>query len=200
MSRDAQQELVLAAAKFDYAPFPSEVAAQLRAAAQRIRRSVQQTLDVLIAVGKDLLAVKEAMPHGRFGPWVRAEFGWGERTARNFMAVALRFGGKTETIAEMGIEATAAYLLAAPSTPEAAAREALKRARGGERITGPVAREIIARLCPREKRGRTGPEQRPLAAVLDALETLRRRWGPRDLGTLARQLRDFADSLEEKGK
>ncbi len=100
----------------------------------------------------------------------------------------------------MGIEPTAAYLLAAPSTPEAATREALERARGGERITVPVAREIIARLCPREKRQRTGPEQRPLGALLDALETIRKRWDPRDLGTLARQFRDFADSLEEKGK
>jgi hypothetical protein len=198
MSRDAQQELVLAGLKFNYAPLPAEVAAQLRAAAERIRRSVQQTLEVLIAVGKDLLAVKESLPHGGFGPWVRAEFGWTERTARNFMAVATRLGSKTETIADLGIEPTAAYLLAAPSTPEAATQEALERAQGGERITGPVAREIIARLCPREKRGRTAPEQRPLGAVLDALETLRQRWDPRDLGTLARQLRDFADSLEEK--
>jgi hypothetical protein len=29
--------------------------------------------------------------HGQFGPWLKAEFGWSEHSAQNFMSVAERF-------------------------------------------------------------------------------------------------------------
>jgi hypothetical protein len=75
-------------------------------------------LEDVIAVGDELLAAKARLPYGRFGPWLQAEFGWTERTARHFMAVAERFGPKAEIISELAIAPTAAYLLAAPSTPD----------------------------------------------------------------------------------
>jgi hypothetical protein len=68
---------------------------------------------------QELLAVKEALPHGQFLRWLRAEFGWPERTARNFMAVAEQFG-KSAIIAELPTQPTAAYLLAAPAVPDEA--------------------------------------------------------------------------------
>jgi hypothetical protein len=88
--------------------------------------------------------VKKALGHGRFQAWLAAEFGWSERMARNFMAVAARFA-KSAIIADLPIEATAAYLylLAAPSTPDSACQAAIARARTGERITTRIAKEII---------------------------------------------------------
>ena len=71
-------------AKFDYAPLGADVVHQVQTAAERIRQMVKQTLEDLLAIGEELLAVKEALPHGSFGPWLRQEFGWTERTARNF--------------------------------------------------------------------------------------------------------------------
>ena len=51
--------------------------------------------------------MKNALPHGRFGPWLKAEFGWTERTAQNFMNVAGQFGSKTEMISDLLILPTA---------------------------------------------------------------------------------------------
>src|SRR5262249_46353416 len=106
-NNEAQHELVILKA-FDYTPLDADITQQVQTAAQRIRETLKRTLKHLLAVGKDLLAVKEALPHGHFGPWLRSEFGWTERTARNFMAVAERFGPKTEMISDLCIEPTAA--------------------------------------------------------------------------------------------
>jgi hypothetical protein len=129
----------------------TKTAEKVKAAAERIRETVKRTVVDIIQVGDELLSVKEALPHGRFGPWLRAEFGWTERTAQNFMAVAERFG-KTEMISDLKIEPTAAYLLAAPSTPDEARQVAVERAEAGERITAKVAKQILAK--ERKKPGR----------------------------------------------
>jgi hypothetical protein len=42
--------------------------------------------------------------------------------AQNFMAVAGAFGPKTDIIADLAIQPTAAYLLAAPSVPDEAGK------------------------------------------------------------------------------
>jgi hypothetical protein len=198
----ASQTELLAAEKFDYTPLDADIAWQAQAVAQRIRQMMKRTLEDLIAIGSDLLAVKASLPHGKFGPWLRAEFGWTERTARNFMIVAQRFGPKTEMIADLRIEPTAAYLLAAPSAPEAASERALQRAADGERITVSVAQDILGSLRTRPVRSeRTSSRQLPatklLGELLASLESFRRRWDARQVSLLARQLREFADSLEE---
>ncbi len=146
--------------------------------------------------------MKEALPHGGFGPWLRAEFGWTERTARNFMIVAERFGPKTEIISDLCIDPTAAYLLAAPSAPEEASVFAVKRAQNGERITVAAAKQILDSLRKQRRRPRRTvspelPSPKLLGELLETLESFRRRWDPRHIAVLARQMRDFADSLEE---
>jgi hypothetical protein len=98
---------------------------------------------VVVKVGQGLLAVKEALPHGQFLPWLPAEFGWVERTAYNFMSVAQRF--ELATIANLPIQPTAAYLLAAPSVPDEARQVAVEKAEAGEEINTAVARAEVAR-------------------------------------------------------
>lgn len=131
---------------FDYTSLDASVVQQVQTAAHRIRQMVKRTLEDLLTVGQELLAVKKALPYGRFGAWLRMEFGWTERTARNFMAVAERFGAGTEIISDLRIDPTAAYLLAAPSAPEEASEAAVARAQGGERITVSVAKQILDAL------------------------------------------------------
>jgi hypothetical protein len=74
--------------------------------------------------------------------------------------------------------------------------------RNGERITVSVAREILGTLrkqpIPRAARPPELPTGRLLGHLLEALESFRRRWAPQELALLARQLRNFADSLEER--
>jgi len=199
MEQPSQGEQTMQEA-FDYTPLTSDIAEQVQTVAQRIRQMVKRTLEDLLAVGGDLLAVKAALPHGRFGPWLRAEFGWTERTARLFMTVAQRFGPKTEPLFDLRIDPTAAYLLAAPSAPEEASAAAVQRAESGEHITVSVAREILGKLGKKPGRRTRSLSQLPdgklLGQLLEALESYRQRWDPRQVSVLAQQLREFADSLE----
>jgi hypothetical protein len=196
MAKPSRGELVVVQEQFDYSPLEKKTAEQVQAAADRIRQSLKRTIESIIEVGNDLVAVKEALPHGQFGPWLRAEFAWTERTAQNFIAVAERFGPKTEIISDLRIDPTAAYLLAAPSTPDEARQVAVKRAEAGEHITPSVAKEILAKERKKPTRRRRGAED--LAENLrKALTRFRERWNPKELSELAKQLREFADSLDE---
>src|SRR5262249_1572372 len=96
--------------------------------------------------------VKDALEHGHFGPWLRAEFGWSERTAQNFMSVAERF--KSAKIADLPIQPSAAYFLAAPSVPDEARQVAVEKAEAGEEITGATARESVAEAKKKRRRKR----------------------------------------------
>lgn len=193
------QELVPVVVGFNYDLLETKVAHQVRNSADRIREKVKKTLEDIIEVGNDLVAVRDALPHGQFGPWLRAEFGWTERTARNFMAVAERFGPKTEMISDLTIQPTAAYLLAAPSAPDEAREAAIERAEAGEQITTAVAKEILAetRKRKRPKRQKAIPAEKLGVRLVKALEKYKERWNPKELSELARQLRGFADALEK---
>jgi hypothetical protein len=199
VAKQPKHELVVVSQGFDYSRLEGPLAERVQSAADRIREKVKRTLLNLIEVGEDLLSVKEALPHGDFGRWLKAEFGWGERMAQNFMSVAERFG-KTEIIADLKIAPTAAYLLAAPSVPDAARQVALDRAEAGEQITTAVAKKIVAdarKTRPRAAKA-VPPDQLGLR-LAKVLERYRTRWDQKGLSTLARQLREFADQLEGPG-
>ncbi len=185
---------------FDYSPLEARVADKVRSSAEKIRRTVQKTLDALIEVGQELLAVKEAVGHGHFGPWLRAEFGWTDRTAQNLMSVAERFGANTKLISDLTIQPTAAYLLAAPSVPDQARQAAIEKAEAGEAITVATAREIVAEAKKkrRPRRQKTVPAAKLDLRLLNVLERYKERWDSKELSELARQLREFADGLEKE--
>jgi hypothetical protein len=196
VAKQPKGELVVVG--FNYELLETEVAEQARSSADRIRQKVKKTLEAIIEVGQDLVTVKEALPHGQFGPWLKAEFGWGERMAQNFMSVAGAFGTKTEIIADLAIQPTAAYLLAAPSAPDEARQAALERAEGGEQITSAVAKEILAETRKqRPRRKKTVPSEKLGLRLMKSLERYKERWNPKELSELARQLREFANALEK---
>ena len=58
MAKQQKGELVILG--FDYSPMETNVAEQARSIADRIRERLKKTLEDLIAVGSDLLAVKES--------------------------------------------------------------------------------------------------------------------------------------------
>lgn len=100
---------------FDYAPLDLRDSTALQAAADRIRQRNRAMGETIIQTGIDLIAAKDRLPHGRFGAWLKAEFSWSERAARNYMAAAEAFGTKTATVAVL--PPATIYKLAAPSTP-----------------------------------------------------------------------------------
>ena len=176
-----------------------DAADKVRSSAEKIRSTVQKTLEDIILIGQELLSVKEALPHGHFLPWLRAEFGWTERTAQNFMSVAERFGSNTKLISDLTIQPTAAYLLAAPSVPDEARQVAVEKAEAGEEINTKVAKAIVAEAKKkrRPKRKKTVPAEKLGLRLGKMLEKYRERWNPDELSQLAEQLRSFADALEK---
>jgi hypothetical protein len=193
----SNRALVVIEERFDYTPLEKTVADEVQSAAERIRQSLKRTTDSIIEVGQELIAVKAVLPHGKFGPWLRAEFAWTERTVQNFINVAEHFGPKSEIISDLKIDPTAAYLLSAPSAPDQARQVAIERAEGGEQITAKLAKEILAkeRRKPRRRLPGTDTLKEKLAK---ALIRYRDKWNQKELSELAQQLREFADSLEEE--
>ncbi len=198
MAKQPKGELVPVVVGFNYDLLEAKVAEKARSTADRIREKVKKTVEDIIEVGNDLLAVKEALEHGQFGPWLKAEFGWSERTARNFMAVAEQFG-KTAKIADLPIAPSAAYLLAAPAVPDEAREVAVEKAKAGEEITFATAKEIVAetRKKKRPRRQRSVPAEKLGVRLVRVLERYKERWNPKELADLARHLREFADALEK---
>lgn len=58
----------------------------------RIRKLTGDACRNMIEIGKHLIAAKAEVEHGNWANWLEENFGWTDRTARNFMAVADRFG------------------------------------------------------------------------------------------------------------
>ncbi len=198
MAKQPKAELVVIG--FNYDQLETKLADKVRNAADRIRERIKKTVEDIIEVGNELLAVKDTLPHGQFLPWLRAEFGWSERSAQNFMGVAEKF--KSAKIADLPIQPSAAYLLAAPSVPDEARQKAVEKAEAGEEITFATAKEIVAeaRKKKRPRRQKTIPADKLAGRLVNVLERYRERWDPQELAELARQLRVFADSLgSQKG-
>ena len=196
MAKQPKGELVVVVG-FNYDLLETKVAEKVRTSADRIRERVKKTVEDIIDVGNDLLAVKEALPHGQFGPWLKAEFGWSERSAQNFMSVAERF--KSAKFADLPIQPSAAYLLAAPAVPDEARQVAVEKAEAGEEITFATARKIVAQAKKkrRPRRQKAVPSDKLGLRLAKVLERYKERWNKKDLSELARQLREFADALEK---
>ncbi len=105
---------------------------------KRVRRAKQDILDI----GRLLIEVRSVLDHGQFESWLGQEIAWSPRTAYNFIYVYERFGDITN-FAKMDMDISAAYLLAAPKTPQAIVDEFLNRAQSGERITFKTVRKEL---------------------------------------------------------
>lgn len=125
--------MTVPATLFDYSAVDADVALDLRMRAERIRMRLKRSAEDIIAIGQELQEAKARLPHGHFGAWLAAEFEMAERTARNFMQVAERFGSETAKIADLSVSAI--YALAAPSTSDAI----VERVASGEIAPTPAA-------------------------------------------------------------
>jgi hypothetical protein len=203
MTTRAHTESAPSPVRFDYSPLEQEVADQIRVAADEIRARLKRTIEGIIEVGGKLIVVKAQLGHGHFGNWLRAEFGWTDRTARNFMAVAENFGDKMEIISDSHLTPTAAYLLAAPSTPEDARRTALQLAGKGKTVTVALARQLIRKIRAKTKDKQTAipSKTETMLAKLDRhLERIIERLKPEDIGKMSDHLIHFANAMKTSGE
>ena len=88
----------------------------------------------IIQIGEWLSEAKARLNHGQWLPWLKTEFGGAERTAQNFMAVYQ--ASKSIDFADLEIDVSALYLIAAPKAPEPVRAEVIRRASQGEPMTG----------------------------------------------------------------
>jgi Protein of unknown function (DUF3102) len=120
------------ATDFDYALVPDAAAELARRTVDKIRQRQQRISREIIEIGSDLLGVKDALGHGHFCKWLEAEFGWTDRTARNYMRAAGVFASKSETVSVL--PPATLYLLSAKSTPKAIIGEVIAKLEQGERV------------------------------------------------------------------
>jgi Protein of unknown function (DUF3102) len=128
---------MIAATGFDYAALPAEISVEAKAAADRINGRMRGTM---IEVGTDLARVKDMLAHGQFGKWLKAEFGFSERTAERFIGAAA-FTVKHDTVSVL--QDSTLYLLAAPSTPPLIKQEVVDRLNRGEVLPDRSVKRMI---------------------------------------------------------
>lgn len=125
---------------FDYDALDSETRIVVQQRTGEIRGLMRRAAQDIVDIGLKLIEVKEALPHGRFLPWLQSEFKeWGRTSAFRFMTVAEKF--KDSNLEHLA--PSALYLLAEKDTPETARQEALAIAAKGEAVSHAKAREIL---------------------------------------------------------
>lgn len=106
---------------------------EVTAATERIKLRLRRTAEDIIAIGQDLILIKQSLPHGEFLPWIEREFEMSQPSAKRFMSVASRFTGKSLTMSDL--KPTVLYELAAPSTPPEVVEQITEKASQGESVS-----------------------------------------------------------------
>ena len=132
---------VVIAKDFDYSQLQNNVADKLRGRAASIKKRCKRALVDVVAIGLELEAAKEELPHGGWLPWLEAEFQWSSPTALRVMRVAGAF--KSVNLTNLDMDVSAAYLLSAPKTPKSVRAEAIGLAESGTFVSHEMAAEMI---------------------------------------------------------
>jgi hypothetical protein len=126
-----------------------------------IRALGKQTVENVIEIGRRLTECKKLVGHGNWLPWLDRVFGWSERTARRFMQAHEFALAKSDKLADLSIGVSSLCLLAAPSTPNEARDEIIRRAQAGETIPAAEAKRIIADSKTSSKLGKPTTKPQP---------------------------------------
>lgn len=140
----------LSQATFDYSDLPTETKGKLISLAGQIKKGRQHYIAAVFEVGQAIATAHGLLAdhdEGTFGKWIENECGIEKRTAYNYMHAWETFGEQETNIS---VTPTAMYLLSAAEAPEKAAKEAIKRADKGERITVVKAKEILEKFRENE--------------------------------------------------
>ena len=128
--------------RYNYEEISQEHRETVKEAAIDIRQRTKRASDDILQIGARLCEVKALLPHGQFTDWVKEEFDLSGRTAQNLMNVAQRFLDKSETVSLLGTSVL--YLLAAPTTPDAAVDAVVEYAQANGAPTKAETQRIIA--------------------------------------------------------
>jgi hypothetical protein len=120
-------------AGFDYEALPLADRAGMQIAAGRIKERLAGITKDFAAIGRELSKVKARLPHGLFGDWCKAELGFTQRTAQNYMNAAAFLERLPEPICETVslLPPGMIYQLASPTAPQAVVSEIIEAAEAG---------------------------------------------------------------------
>jgi hypothetical protein len=127
---------------FDYGELSATAIRKCSAIVSRIDKRQKNIAADIIAIGKELLAAKDTLDHGQFGPWLKHHWGWSARSAERMMQAAIAFG-KYDNLSNLTIDQSALYLLSSDKCPENVCDEMLSQAESGGRITHKMVKDAI---------------------------------------------------------
>lgn len=127
---------------FDYGELSAPDVKKCEAAVEKIKKYQRRMAGDIIAIGDELIAVKDRLAHGQFGEWIAHYFGWSHKTCCNLMNAATAFG-KIENFSTLTIDTTALYLLSSDKCPDETREEFIERAEKGEHITHAVVKQEL---------------------------------------------------------
>ncbi len=140
----SEHSLNLKTHEFDYAALDTETRNVVQQRSSEIKERLQYSAQAAWEIGQRLFEVRDRLGYGRFYSWLKVEFEWSPRTAYNYISIFESFRS-CATFSQMEIATSALYLLASPSTPEEARKEALERAKLGETISPSKAKAITSK-------------------------------------------------------
>lgn len=162
-----------------------DVPEELLHRAQRIRELVGAARSCIIEVGRELVAAKDEVGHGNWGAWLKAEFGWTDKTAQNYMRVFETFGknerGSDLLSVSVSIDAKALYALAAPTVPSEVHEQAIERVEQGQTVSLADAERMVekatheaAEAIPKKiEEMRAAERQKAEAAHMETIRALK---------------------------
>ena len=117
--------------------------AKLAKHVEQIRTLGKRVLQDIIEIGNHLTECQKIVGHGHWERWLGDELQLSDRTALNFMRVAAL--AKSENFSDLNVPVSGVYLLARPSTPDAAKAEIIEKAKTGAKVTHKDVQETIAK-------------------------------------------------------
>jgi hypothetical protein len=95
----------------------NDLAAQINRAHSQVEQAFTSAMGHALTAGKLLLEAKKQLKHGKFKPWIKANFKFSDRMARAYMRVAEKFPGlpdeERQRVADMSLRGVL-KLLATP--------------------------------------------------------------------------------------
>lgn len=144
-----------------YASLGSEVATEVRGAAEDARSKMFDMRDNAVEAGRILNRVRNLLGHGQFGKWLKLEFGQTDRTARNLMSLAnsadtaFQIAGHDAESKILALPPTVAYDLGANNLPDPDRNEIIEAIDRGDLKDPKEVRKVIneRKAAANEKRG-----------------------------------------------
>ncbi|MEM9809387.1 MAG: DUF3102 domain-containing protein [Cyanobacteria bacterium P01_D01_bin.56] len=120
---------------FDYASLRQDHRLVIQQHTGEIRKRLRRSAQDVWEIGQRLSDVRSRLKYGEFLIWLKAEFGWSQRTAYNFINVYETFGDRFAKLANVDLATSVLYQLASPSVPEELRTQVLDAAATGKKVS-----------------------------------------------------------------